>query len=435
MAGDGRFTRWWRGGRNFVASQLGRFASFTSFTTFATFGITAEPARQGDASVIRFGPTLKIVGVDPERGFAGGETQVLGLSLALIRAGHQADLICDPDGVLWQRATAAGITCFPLRIRNSIDAAAGLRLRSLLVGKGYDVVHFHTARAHALAPFARGQTAVAVVTRRMDYAPNRVFGPLLFNRAVDGVAAISRAVADTLVQAGVRKDRVAIIPSGVDCDRFRPPAAAARERARIALGLTARDIAVGTVGMLEPRKGHRHLLEAMELLRDSGAAGAADAVGPRVRCFIAGAGSLSASLADEIRAQRMDESVSLMGLIGDSRNLLWALDIFAMPSLQEGLGVAALEAMACGLPVIASSSGGLVDSVKDGVTGMHVPPGDARALADAIARMAANAQLRSTMGAAGRERAVLNFAMESMARGTLALYRACLQDRARSRRG
>jgi glycosyltransferase involved in cell wall biosynthesis len=140
-------------------------------------------------------------------------------------------------------------------------------------------------------------------------------------------------------------------------------------------------------------------------------------------------------LADEIRAQRMDESVSLMGLIGDSRNLLWALDIFAMPSLQEGLGVAALEAMACGLPVIASSSGGLVDSVKDGVTGMHVPPGDSRALADAIARMAANAQLRSTMGAAGRERAVLNFAMESMARGTLALYRACLQDRARSRRG
>jgi glycosyltransferase involved in cell wall biosynthesis len=153
-----------------------------------------------------------------------------------------------------------------------------------------------------------------------------------------------------------------------------------------------------------------------------------------VRCFIAGAGSLSASLTDEIRAQRMDESVTMMGLVGDSRNLLWALDIFAMPSLQEGLGVAALEAMACGLPVIASSSGGLKDSVKDGITGMHVPAGDARALADAIARMAANAELRSTMGAAGRERVVLNFAMEAMARGTLALYRACLQDRARGRR-
>jgi glycosyltransferase involved in cell wall biosynthesis len=425
MAGDSRFSGWWRGGRRFLASRLG---------SFAPFAITREPAPPGDASSTSTGPILKIVGVDPERGFAGGETQVLGLSLALIRAGHQADLICDPDGALWQRATAAGITCYPLRISNSIDAAAGLRLRTLLAGKRYDVVHFHTARAHALAPFARGRTGVAVVTRRMDHAPNRLFGPLLFNHAVDGVAAISRAVADALEQAGVRKDRVAIIPSGVDCDRFRPPASAARERARIALGLTARDIAVGTVGMLEARKGHRHLIEAMELLRDSGAAGAADAVGPRVRCFIAGAGSLSASLTDEIRAQRMDESVTMMGLVGDSRNLLWALDIFAMPSLQEGLGVAALEAMACGLPVIASSSGGLKDSVKDGITGMHVPAGDARALADAIARMAANAELRSTMGAAGRERVVLNFAMEAMARGTLALYRACLQDRARGRR-
>jgi hypothetical protein len=75
---------------------------------------------------------LNIAGVDPERGFAGGESQVLGLTLALIRLGHRADLICDPAGALWQRARAAGVECYPLRIRNSVDISAGLRLRKLL---------------------------------------------------------------------------------------------------------------------------------------------------------------------------------------------------------------------------------------------------------------------------------------------------------------
>jgi len=379
-------------------------------------------------------PALSIAGVDPERGFAGGETQVLGLTLALIRAGHRADLLCDPAGGLWQRARDAGIACHPLRIRNSVDAAAGLKLRSYLARNRYDVVHFHTSRAHALAPFVRRRAGVAVVTRRMDYAPNRLFAPWLFNHAVDGVAAISPAVADALVRSGVIRDRIAIVPSGVDSDRFRPPTHAERDRARLELGLAARDIAIGTVGMIEERKGQRYLIEAMEVLRDSGAAGAADAIGPRVRCFIAGAGALAETLLAEIRAQELHESVRMMGMVGDPRSLLWALDIFAMPSLQEGLGVAALEAMACGLPVVASAAGGLVDSVQNGVTGIHVPPRDAPALANAIARLAAHAELRSSMGQAGRNRALADFAMEEMARGTLALYRACLRDRARGRR-
>jgi glycosyltransferase involved in cell wall biosynthesis len=417
MAADGSANGWWRG----LTGDRGGIAHARS----AGLASAAPPP---DA------PALSIAGVDPERGFAGGETQVLGLTLELRRAGHRADLLCDPAGELWQRARAAGIACHPLRIRNSVDAAAGLKLRSYLARNRYDVVHFHTSRAHALAPWARGRAGVAVVTRRMDYAPNRFFAPWLFNRAVDGVAAISPAVADALARSGVIRDRIAIIPSGVDCDRFRPPTRAERDRARIEFGLAARDIAVGTVGMIEERKGQRYLIEAMEVLRDSGAAGAADAVGPRVRCFIAGAGPLAETLLAEIRAQELHESVRMMGMVGDPRSLLWALDIFAMPSLQEGLGVAALEAMACGLPVVASAAGGLVDSVQNGVTGIHVPAGDAQALANAIARLAAHAELRAAMGQAGRNRALADFAMEEMARGTLALYRACLRDRARGRR-
>ena len=423
MAREGRHKGWWRGSSrdrtaDRAAPAIDRAAPLAD----------AVPPAAADA------PALRIVGVDPERGFAGGESQVLGLTLALIRAGHRAELICDPAGALWPRARAVGVACYPLRIRNSVDAVAGLKLRRYLARNRYDVVHFHTSRAHALAPFAQGRAGVLVVTRRMDYAPNRMFAPWLFNRAVDGVAAISPAVADALVRSGAARDRVAIIPSGVDGERFRPPDTAERERVRSELGLAARDIAVGSVGLLEPRKGQRYLIEAMGLLRSGDAAGVAVAARAQVRCFIAGAGALADPMVAEIRTRRLGESIRMMGLIDDSRMLLWALDIFAMPSLQEGLGVAALEAMACGLPVIASATGGLVDSVQDGVTGIHVPVGDARALANAIARLAASSELRVAMGAAGRDRVVANFAIEAMARGTLELYRACLQNRARGRR-
>src|SRR5208337_1362098 len=137
---------------------------------------------------------LSIVGVDPELGFGGGETQVLGLTLALAAGGHRAELICDPAGRLWEQATAAGVKCHPIRIRNAIDLAAGLKLRAILKRERYDVVHFHTSRAHSMAPFARGFGSTLVVTRRMDYRPNRVFAPYLYNRAVDGVIAISAGV-------------------------------------------------------------------------------------------------------------------------------------------------------------------------------------------------------------------------------------------------
>src|SRR5208337_2226099 len=196
---------------------------------------------------------LSVVGVDPELGFAGGETQVLALTLALAGSGNRAELICDPAGRLWERATAAGIKCHPLHIRNAIDLAARVRLRAILKRERYDVVHFHTSRAHSMAPFARGFGSTLIVTRRMDYRPNRVFAPLLYNRAVDGVIAISDGVADSLAAARVERDRVTVIHSGVDCAHFHPPATRERADARLKFGISDDEVLVSAVGALEQR--------------------------------------------------------------------------------------------------------------------------------------------------------------------------------------
>ena len=374
--------------------------------------------------------SLRIAGVDPERKFGGGETQVLGLTLELLRMGHRAELFCDPDGQLWNRASAAGILCRPLRVRNAVDIAAGLRLRALLSGERYDVVHFHTARAHALAPYARSSSALRIVTRRMDYRPNRWFGGYLYNHAVDGVIAISAGVADALAGGGAARERIRVVPSGVDCAHFAPPDARTRDAARARLDLRPDDVVVGALGALVPRKGHRVLIDAMALARgQQDKAAQAAAAGGRLHCLIAGAGPLAAELAGAARELGRQDDMRILGRLEEPRDLLWALDLFVMPSLNEGLGVAALEAMACGLPVVASAVGGLREVVEDGVSGLLVAPGDPGELANALISLVHAAEWRAALGAAARQRVIEKFSMRAMARGTAEVYATLLERR------
>lgn len=376
---------------------------------------------QGDSSAGRIGQRpLRVLGVDPERGFAGGETQVLGLTLELLRAGHQAELGCDPRGALYARAKAAGVVCRPLAIRNAFDIRAALRLRKIIVEGCYDVVHFHTSRAHSMAPAVSGMARAMVVTRRMDYRPNRLFAPYLYNRAVDAVAAISTPVARALQAAGVRPERLVVIPSGVDCERFRPPTPVEKRAARECLGIAPDEFAVGAVGALEERKGHCYLLEAIAAL-------GARAGRARVVCLIAGAGSLAGELSEIVVRRGISDRVKMLGRVEDSRPLLEALDLFVFPSLKEGLGVAMLEAMASGLAVVASASGGVVDVVQEGISGILVPSADARAIATAIKRLCSDEAERSRVGAEARKRVCARFSVAAMARRTIELYRSCLE--------
>ena len=217
------------------------------------------------------------------------------------------------------------------------------------------------------------------------------------------------------MRAGVARERITLIPSGVDCAHFRPPSADERAQARAALGLGDADLAVGAVGALEPRKGHRYLVEAMALLS------AARPPASGVVAIIAGDGSLRDALAADIRRfglgdagggqVRLADRVRLVGRVDDARSILWALDIFVMPSLSEGLGVALLEAMACGLPCVASRIGGIVDAVDEGRSGILVAPGDAHALARCIGgfvRAGADADRDGSRGAEFGGRALLD---------------------------
>ena len=350
---------------------------------------------------------LRVLHVDPERAWGGGEVQVLALARALAAAGHGSDLALDPRGRLARAAADAGLRVHLLRIANHADVRAGLALRGL--ARGYDVVHFHTARAHAMAPLVGRRGRRLVVTRRMDYVP--VGGPYarwLYNRAVDVVIAISEGVRAALVRGGVRPEKITVVPSGIDPEAFVAPASE-RVRVRQELGVGADTMLVLTVGALERRKGHAVLLAA-----------AARLARPDVRYVFCGAGGDADALA--AAAAPLGGAVQLVGFRGDVAALIAAADVVAMPSLQEGLGVAALEAMAAGKPVVASRVGGLAEAVVDEGTGLLVPPGDPAPLAAALDRLAREPALRTRLGEAGRAHVLARYTSARMAAGTLACY-------------
>ena len=356
---------------------------------------------------------LKILHIDPERNWGGGEAQVFGLLTYLVAKGHRNDLLTHPQGKLFARSQRLNIRTRGFVVRNDFDARSGFRLRRLIREEKYDIVHFHTKRAHALSLWLpRGADAPKyVVTRRMDYPVAKGwYTDLLYNRKVDGVIAISQPIAELLTKAGVNPERIRLIHSGVDARQFEPAIACRKVDSEI--------LVVGSVAVMEERKGHRYLLEAAQSLKRRGY---------RIRYRLAGDGSLKNGLEAMVETLGLSDEVSFVGFISDVPAFLAGLDIFVMPSLYEGLGVAVLEAMAAGKAVVASQVGGLAESVVDSVTGFLVPARDSQGLADAIAKLAGQKSLAHEMGQRGAARVREHFSLEAMSANNEAYYYALLE--------
>lgn len=351
---------------------------------------------------------LKILHVDPERNWGGGEAQVFGLLAYLASQGHGNDLLTHPDGRLFGASAGLNIGRFPLIVRNDLDLRAIPSLRRRIAEGGYDIVHLHTKRAHALSLWLKRGNPLPkyVVTRRMDYAESKSwYTRCLYNRRVDGVVAISQNILDGLVTAGVERRRIRLIHSGIDPSRF-----AADEPQWPAVN----DVpTVGCLAVLEERKGIEYLLAAASQLQ---------AQGVRLKWLIGGTGALGEKLQRQAQTLGLGDCLKFLGFVAKPEEFLRAIDIFVMPSLFEGLGVAALEAMAAGKPVVASRVGGLAESVLDGETGFLVAPRDSGAIAGAVVKLINDAPLARRMGAQGRQRALEHFTLEQMAARNEAYY-------------
>jgi len=225
------------------------------------------------------------------------------------------------------------------------------------------------------------------------------------------VIAISDFVRQILAESGVPADMIEVIPDGIE---FPPeaPNAGLRSRMRARWGFEEDDFLIGYMGGITPEKGQDIAIEALRLLEHSL---------PRACLVVAGKFCGRELGRERSGTEWVRNRVRLLGPIDNLADFFAGLDLYAMPSRAEGLGSAALLAMAHGVPVVATRVGGLPEVVEDERTGWLVPPDSSAALADVIAFAASDRTRLRTLGLQARERAT-QYASDVMVERTEALY-------------
>ena len=360
---------------------------------------------------------LRVLHVDSAREWRGGQNQarLLARELAGVDGVEQA-MLARRGSRLAREARALGLETIGVPWTAGLDPRAVAGIARRLPGR--DLVHAHSSHALQAAVLAlalSGAPAGLVAARRLDYPLST---PSVWRRA-DLVLAVSTAVAGVLEACGLEPGRVRVVHDGIDRAESEPDG---EGRLRSAAGAGPDDTLVGSVGALVGHKDHRTLVRAAARL-------AADREG--VRFVVAGEGSLREELEAEVRERGLEGRFALPGHVEDAARSLGDLDLFVMPSREEGLGTAALEAMAAGVPAVVTRAGGLVDVAGDAVP--SVPPEDPEALAAAVGRLLDDPEARRAASEAGRRRVEERFTAARMAEGTLAAYREVAAARRRRR--
>lgn len=220
---------------------------------------------------------------------------------------------------------------------------------------------------------------------------------------------------------GIQAAKVQLIHNGVDTSQFHPGPARQSETARpCPVPFGSNCFVIGTVGRIQDVKNHEGLIEAFAHLRQMQPQDAS------LRLVIVGDGPLLPRLKEKIAAAGLADCIWLPGARSDIADVMRGLDLFVLPSLAEGTPVTVLEAMACGLPVVATRVGGLPEVVEENVTGLLVPPADAPALAGALHSFLSRPEHALAAGAAGRLRVERQYSMQTMLDAYAGLYDSLL---------
>lgn len=364
---------------------------------------------------------MKVLHVEAGRHLYGGALQVVFLMRGLARRGVQVALACPEGSAIATSVRELGLQVHEMPMRGDADVGLVGRLGRLLRAAAPDVLHLHSRRGcdtwGALA--GRLRRVPVVLSRRVDNPESRLWAALKY-RLPDHVVTISEGIREVLLAEGVPAARISCVPSAVDTAQYRPDRSALAGF-RAEFGLQEQDLAVGMAAQFIERKGHATLLDALpQVLRRH----------PRARVLLFGQGPLADSMRARVEADPvLRDAVRFPGFRRDLDRLLPCLDLLAHPAHMEGLGVALLQAAACGVPIVGGRAGGIPEIVRPGLNGELVEPGDAAGLAAALNRLLDDPALRLRYGVAGRDWVERHFSIDAMVEGNLAVYRRLLEWR------
>jgi glycosyltransferase involved in cell wall biosynthesis len=367
---------------------------------------------------------MKILQICSARTIGGGEKHVADLANGLASRGQEVHVALRLSSGLRSELTALpDSNIHPLRATGPLNLLNAFPLARLIRERGVEVIHAHIAHDYLLAATAAGLAGRGrvVLTRHVLFPLSKVYRVTL--RRVSRVIAVSEAVADSVRSANIFDAAdIEVIHNGVHLARFKQNVGA-REHTRRLFQAGSRDsYLVGMAGHLAPIKGPDEFIRAAAIV-----AGRRDDV-----TFVVAGEDKSRSGENRRRLERLvgdlglGGRVHLPGWVDDVPTLLSALDLFVSPSRSEPFGLSIIEAMACGVPVVATKSEGAGEILEDGVTGLLVPPGDHEALAEAICALLDDGRRRAGLAARALEAVRDRFSLERMVTATEQLYGSVL---------
>jgi glycosyltransferase involved in cell wall biosynthesis len=349
-------------------------------------------------------------------GPGGAEQMVLRLAGALRESGRDAVIVTLRPGWMTERADAAGLRCAVLPQRAGLDPGWIPRFARWLRRERIELLHTHEFAMNAyggLAALLARVPSVATIHGR-HWVSDRLRRRLIYRLLAAGgmpIVAVAEDLAAFLTQAGLPRGAIRVIQNGIPVPE-RPMWPATPERraeSRRRLGIPTDGPLLVAVGNLYPVKDHATLLRA---------AAPIDAA----RVAIAGRGEEERRLRDLADELELVDRLHLLGLRDDVGEVLAAADLFVHPSLSEGLPLAILEAMAAGLPIVATRVGGVPRALDDGRAGLLVPPGDPPALEAALRALLQQPTRAADLGRAAHARARSAYSLAAMTDRYVEIY-------------
>ncbi len=353
---------------------------------------------------------MNILQVCSAREIGGGERHTVDLARGLSARGHQIYAAVIPESPLIDALSfIPRSNVLEVRMRNAADMVSAVRIARFARSRSIDVIHAHMARDYPLAALAsRWSGKPFVLSRHVVFPMKKIHRRLL--RGVSKVIAPSASVSNALMRQKLfDESKVVRIPYGIDVEHYAP-----RQETKDPRGRTL----VGMVGHLSPIKGQEEFVRAASLIASQRS---------DVDFLIVGEdkardGHNRREIEKLIEELGVADRVRLLGWMEDVRDILESLDVFVCPSRIEPFGLVMVEAMASGVPVVATTSDGAVEIVDDGVTGRLVPIGDVNALADAITSLIDNAAGRENLVRIALKTVRERFSAERMVAETERVY-------------
>jgi glycosyltransferase involved in cell wall biosynthesis len=358
---------------------------------------------------------MRVLHINNERTWRGGERQTLLTALEQRRQGVDARLACRRGSPLEGAAQAEGLPV--LALSTSVPAVLLTLARA---ARSFDVLHCHTGRAHSLGLLATlpGRKPM-VVSRRTDFPPPRSwFNRWKYGRA-EQVVCVCQQVAKVLRAWGLPPAKISVIYEAVPGHAYLP-----REECRKQLrqrgGVPADKKIVGNIAALVPDKDQATLLRAAQ---------AVTAQRPDAVFVLVGDGELKGQLTRLRDQLGLASKVYFTGFVQEAQRLMPGFDLFAVSSSHEGFCTVILDAALADVPVAATAGGGIPENVLHEQTGLLVPVGDAAALGRALLRLLEEPDLGARLARAAKERIQRDFSVASMARKYVEVYESILGAR------